>query len=168
MVWGVSVNKEEFQARITAAQAGKNTTFLELEKKKTLREQLEGDLELFLARGGEVNELPQGFSRELQKGWNSGKPEAQKTMREVMASAISGAHKKRARQKEDQAPIAEIKALSEWCKARKGRGGDLCRELKVAHSFISQITNQNRPCSKERYEQIKLAMKAIEQRERVA
>jgi hypothetical protein len=40
--------------------------------------------------------------------------------------------------------------------------------LKVAHSFISQITQQNRPCSKERYEQIKLAMKAIEQREQAA
>jgi hypothetical protein len=62
------VNKEEFQARITAAQAGKNTTFSELEKKKTLREQLESDLELFLTCGGEVNELPQGFSGELQKG----------------------------------------------------------------------------------------------------
>jgi hypothetical protein len=61
------VNKEEFQARITAAQAGKNTTFSELEK-KTLREQLESDLELFLTCGGEVNELPQGFSGELQKG----------------------------------------------------------------------------------------------------
>ena len=162
------MNKEEFQARITAAQAGINTTFLELEKKKTLREQLEDDLELFLARGGEVNELPQGFSGELQKGWNNGKPEAQKTMREIMASAISETHKKRARQKEDQATLAEIKALDRWCKGRKGRGSDLCRELKVAHSFISQITQQNRPCSKERYEQIKLAMKAIEQRERVA
>ena len=70
--------------------------------------------------------------------------------------------------KEDQATLAEIKALDRWCKGRKGRGGDLCRELKVAHSFISQITNQTRPCSKERYEQIKLAMEAIEQRERVA
>ena len=66
------------------------------------------------------------------------------------------------------ATLAEIKALDRWCKERKGRGGELCRELKVAHSFISQITQQNRPCSKERYEQIKLAMKAIEQREQVA
>ena len=70
--------------------------------------------------------------------------------------------------KEDQAPLAEIKALDQWCKERKGRGGDLCRELKVAHSFISQITNQTRPCSKERYEQIKLAMEAIEKWEQVA
>lgn len=157
------MNKEEFQARITTAQAGKNTTFSELEKKKTLREQLESDLELFLTCGGEVNELPQGFSGELPKGWNNGQPKPQKTMHEIMAGAVSETHKKRARQKEDQATLAEIKALDRWCKERKGRGGDLCRELKVAHSFISQITQQNRPCSKERYEQIKLAMKAIEQ-----
>ncbi|NWK62296.1 hypothetical protein HYI12_06855 [Acinetobacter sp. SwsAc3] len=139
------MNKEEFQARITAAQAGKNTTFSELEKKKTLREQLESDLELFLTCGGEVNELPQGFSGELHKGWNNGEPKPQKTMHEIMAGAVSETHKKRARQKEDQATLAEIKALDRWCKERKGRGGDLCRELKVAHSFISQITQQNRP-----------------------
>lgn len=76
--------------------------------------------------------------------------------------------KKRARQKEDQATLAEIQAVDRWCKERKGRGGDLCRELKVAHAFISQITSQVRPCSKDRYEQIKLAMKAIEQQEQVA
>ena len=67
-----------------------------------------------------------------------------------------------------QISAEENEVLCTDCKARKGRGGELCRELKVAHSFISQITQQNRPCSKERYEQIKLAMKAIEQRERVA
>ena len=149
-------------------QAGRNTTHAQIEAKRSLREQLERGVEAFLKNGGTVEQLAQGFSGECSKGWNGSKPKSQKTMREVMASAVSEAHKKRARQKEDQAPIAEIKALSEWCKARKGRGGDLCRELKVAHSFISQITNQTRPCSKERYEQIKLAMEAIEQRERVA
>ena len=51
---------------------------------------------------------------------------------------------------------------------RKGRGGELCKHIGVAHGFISQITNQVRPCSKERYEQIKLAMKTIEQREQAA
>ena len=81
---------------------------------------------------------------------------------------IPNSHKKRARQKEDQTPIADIKALSEWCKARRGRSGELCKHVGVAHGFISQITNQVRLCSKERYEQIKLAMEAIEQRERVA
>ena len=159
---------EILQQRIESVQAGKNITHAQIEAKRSLRERLERGVEAFLKNGGTVEQLAQGFSGECSKGWNGSKPKSQKTMREVMASAVSEAHKKRARQKEDQAPIAEIKALSEWCKARKGRGGDLCRELKVAHSFISQITNQTRPCSKERYEQIKLAMEAIEQRERVA
>ena len=159
---------EILQQRIESVQAGKNITHAQIEAKRSLREQLDSDLEAFLKNGGAVEQLPQGFSGECSKGWNGSKPKSQKTMREVMASAVSEAHKKRARQKEDQAPLAEIKALDQWCKERKGRGGDLCRELKVAHSFISQITNQTRPCSKERYEQIKLAMEAIEQRERVA
>lgn len=159
---------EILQQRIESVQAGKNITHAQIEAKRSLREQLDSDLEALLKNGGAVEQLPQGFSGECSKGWNGSKPKSQKTMCEVMASAVSEAHKKRARQKEDQAPLAEIKALDQWCKERKGRGGDLCRELKVAHSFISQITQQNRPCSKERYEQIKLAMKAIEQRERVA
>ena len=159
---------EILQQRIESVQAGKNITHAQIEAKRSLREQLDGDLEAFLKNGGAVEQLPRGLSGECSKGWNGSKPKSQKTMREVMASAVSEAHKKRARQKEDQAPLVEIKALDQWCKERKGRGGDLCRELKVAHSFISQITNQTRPCSKERYEQIKLAMEAIEQRERVA
>ena len=159
---------EILQQRIESVQVGKNITHAQIEAKRSLREQLDSDLEAFLKNGGAVEQLPQGFSGECSKGWNGSKPKSQKTMREVMASAVSETHKKRARQKEDQATLAEIKALDRWCKERKGRGGDLCRELKVAHSFISQITQQNRPCSKERYEQIKLAMEAIEQRERVA
>jgi len=159
---------ELLQQRIESVQAGRNTTHAQIEAKRSLREQLDSDLKAFLKNGGAVEQLPQGFSGECSKGWNGSKPKSQKTMREVMASAVSEAHKKRARQKEDQTPLAEIKALDRWCKERKGRGGELCRELKVAHSFISQITNQTRPCSKERYEQIKLAMEAIEKWEQVA
>ncbi|WP_347452823.1 hypothetical protein [Acinetobacter thermotolerans] len=158
---------EILQQRVEAVQAGKNITHAQIEAKRSLREQLDSDLEAFLKNGGAVEQLPQGFSGECSKGWNGSKPKSQKTMREVMASAVSEAHKKRARQKEDQAALAEIKALDRWCKERKGRGGDLCRELKVAHAFISQITNQTRPCSRERYEQIKLAMEAIEKWEQV-
>ena len=159
---------EILQQRIESVQVGKNITHAQIEAKRSLRERLDSDLEAFLKNGGAVEQLPQGFSGECSKGWNGSKPKSQKTMREVMASAVSETHKKRARQKEDQATLAEIKALDRWCKERKGRGGDLCRELKVAHSFISQITNQTRPCSKERYEQIKLAMEAIEKWEQVA
>lgn len=83
-------------------------------QKNNLREQLENDVEAFLKNGGAIEQLPRGFSGEYNKGWNNSKPKAQKTMREVMASAVSEAHKKRARQKEDQATLAEIKALDRW------------------------------------------------------
>ena len=153
--------------RIESVQAGKNITHAQIEAKRSLREQLDSDLEAFLKNGGAVEQLPQGFSGERSKGWNGSKPKSQKTMREVMANSVAQTDKKRARQKEDQAPLAEIKALSEWRKARKGRSGELCKHVGVAHSFISQITNQVRPCSKERYEQIKLAMEAIEKWEQM-
>lgn len=159
---------EILQQRIESVQAGKNITHAQIEAKRSLREQLDGDLEAFLKNGGAVEQLPQGFSGECSKGWSGSKPKSQKTMREVMANSVAQTDKKRARQKEDQATPAEIKALDRWCKGRKGRGGELCKHVGVAHGFISQITNQVRPCSKERYEQIKLAMKAIEQREQVA
>lgn len=162
---------EILQQRIESVRVGKNITHGQIEAKRSLREQLDTELAEFLAKGGEIKHIPTGQSGEPGALFNNRltKPKnAQKTMRAVMASAVSEAHKKRARQKEDQATLAEIKALDQWCKERNGRGGDLCRELKVAHSFISQITNQTRPCSKERYEQIKLAMKAIEQREKAA
>ena len=158
---------ELLQQRIESVQAGKNITHAQIEAKRSLREQLDSDLEAFLKNGGAVERLPQGFSGECSKGWNGSKPKSQKTMRQVMANSVAQTDKKRARQKEDQAPIADIKALSEWCKARKGRSSELCKHIGVAHGFISQIVNQVRPCSKDRYEQIKLAMKAIEQREQV-
>ena len=85
-----------------------------------------------------------------------------------VGGVASKPRKTRARQKEGQAALAEIQALGRWCKERKGRGGDLCKELKVSHSFISQITSQARPCSKERYEQIKLAMEVVEKWEQAA
>lgn len=158
---------ELLQQRIESVQAGKNITHAQIEAKRSLREQLDSDLETFLKNGGAVEQLPQGFSGECSKGWSGSKPKSQKTMREVMANSVAQTDKKRARQKEDQTPIAEIKVLSEWCKARKGRSSELCKHIGVAHGFISQITNQVRPCSKDRYEQIKLAMKAIEQREQM-
>ena len=158
---------EILQQGIESVQAGKNITHAQIEAKRSLREQLERDVEAFLKNGGTVEQLAQGFSGECSKGWNGSKPKSQKTMREVMANSVAQTDKRRARQKEDQTPIADIKALSEWCKARKGRSGELCKHVGVAHGFISQITNQVRPCSKDRYEQIKLAMKAIEQREQM-
>ena len=86
---------ELLQQRIQAVQSGRNTTFAQMEQKKSLRDQLDSQLEAFLSNGGVIEQLPQGFSGEYNKGWNNSKPKSQKTMREVMASAVSEAHARR-------------------------------------------------------------------------
>lgn len=53
---------ELLQQRIESEQAGRNTTHAQLEAKRSLREQLERDVESFLARGGETQVLPIGFT----------------------------------------------------------------------------------------------------------
>ena len=53
---------ELLQQRIESVQAGRNTTHAQLEAKRSLREQLERDVESFLARGGETQVLPIGFT----------------------------------------------------------------------------------------------------------
>lgn len=90
---------EILQQRVESVQAGKNITHAQIEAKRSLREQLDSDLEAFLKNGGTVEQLAQGFSGECSKGWNGSKPKSQKTMREVMASAVAQTDKKRARQK---------------------------------------------------------------------
>ena len=121
-----------------------------IQDKRKLRAELETEMAKFLANGGVVHSVNKAKSDLPVKPKMFSQP------------------KQRARQIEDQASITDVKKIAEWCKARKCRGKELCKELKVAHAFLSQITNQTRPCSKERYEQIKLAMEAIEQREQSA
>lgn len=53
---------ELLQQRIESVQAGRNTTHAQIEAKRSLREQLERDVENFLARGGETQVLPIGFT----------------------------------------------------------------------------------------------------------
>ena len=53
---------EILQQRIKSVQAGKNITHAQIEAKRSLREQLERDVENFLARGGETQVLPIGFT----------------------------------------------------------------------------------------------------------
>ena len=53
---------EILQQRISAVQVGKNITHAQIMAKQNLREQLERDLEEFLASGSEVQVLPRGFS----------------------------------------------------------------------------------------------------------
>ena len=53
---------EILQQRIKSVQAGKNITHAQIEAKRSLREQLERDVENFLAGGGETQVLPIGFT----------------------------------------------------------------------------------------------------------
>ena len=53
---------EILQQRIASVQVGKNITHAQIMAKQNLREQLERDLEEFLASGSEVKVLPRGFS----------------------------------------------------------------------------------------------------------
>lgn len=53
---------EILQQRIESVQAGKNITYANIAAKRSLREQLDRDLEEFLAKGSEVKVLPRGFS----------------------------------------------------------------------------------------------------------
>lgn len=53
---------EIFEQRISAVQTGKNITHAQIHVKRKLREQLDRDLEEFLAKGSEVEVLPNGFS----------------------------------------------------------------------------------------------------------
>ena len=53
---------EILQRRIESVRAGKNITHAQLEAKRSLREQLERDVESFLARGEETQVLPIGFT----------------------------------------------------------------------------------------------------------
>ena len=86
---------EIFQQRIESVQAGKNITHAQIEAKRSLREQLDSDLEAFLKNGGKVETLPQGYSGEFSQF--NGRPvgDTQKTMRAVMAASVAAAHARR-------------------------------------------------------------------------
>ena len=53
---------EILQQRIESVQVGKNITHAQLEAKRSLREQLDSDLEAFLKSGGKTQVLPTGFT----------------------------------------------------------------------------------------------------------
>ena len=53
---------EILEQRISSVQLGKNITHAQIKAKRSLREQLDRDLEEYLAKGSEVKVLPRGFS----------------------------------------------------------------------------------------------------------
>lgn len=58
---------EILQQRIESVQAGKNITHAQIEAKRSLREQLDRDLDAFLKNGGKVETLPRGYSGEFSQ-----------------------------------------------------------------------------------------------------
>ena len=86
---------EIFQQRVESVQAGKNITHAQIEAKRSLREQLENDVEAFLKNGGQVETRPRGYLGEFSQF--NGRPvgDTQKTMRAVMAAAIASANARR-------------------------------------------------------------------------
>ena len=86
---------EILQQRIESVQAGKNITHAQIEAKRSLREQLDSDLEAFFANGGQIQALPRGYSGEFSQF--NGRPvgNAQAAMRSVMSAAVSEAHARR-------------------------------------------------------------------------
>ena len=76
---------EILQQRIESVQAGKNITHAQIEAKRSLREQLDSDLEAFLKNGGKVETLPRGYS-----GLSDELKPTQK-MRSIMSASVAQA-----------------------------------------------------------------------------
>ena len=77
---------ELLQQRIESVQAGRNITHAQIEAKRSLREQLDSDLEAFLKNGGKVETLPRGYS-----GLSDELKPTQK-MRSIMSASVASAH----------------------------------------------------------------------------
>ena len=96
------------------------------------------------AKGGEVKKLPLGFSGEFNKGWSN---------------SINRNHNNKI------ATLTEIQEVNNWCRLRKGRAKAVCLVMDVSGGLLSQIFSGVRPCSLEKYKEIKKAMKVVEKNE---
>ena len=103
-------------------------------------------VEEWLSMGNTVTVLPLGFSGEFNKGWSN---------------SINRNHNNKI------ATLTEIQEVNNWCRLRKGRAKEVCLEMFVAQDFISQIFTGVRPCSLEKYKEIKKAMKVVEKNEQL-
>lgn len=90
----MNINKSEFLELVKAESVARKSTAVPVDKEK-LRAELENDVEAFLKNGGQVQELPTGYSGEFSQF--NGRPmgNAQKGMRNVMAASVAAAHARR-------------------------------------------------------------------------
>ena len=100
----------------------------------------------WLSKGNTVTVLPLGFSGEFNNGWSN---------------SIDKNHNNKI------ATLAEIQEVNNWCKVRKGRAKEVCLVMDVSSGLLSQIFTGVRPCSLEKYKEIKKAIKAVEKNEQL-
>ena len=100
----------------------------------------------WLSIGNTVTVLPLGFSGEFNKGWSN---------------SIDKNHNNKI------ATLTEIQEVNNWCKVRKGRAKEACLVMGVSSGLLSQIFTGVRPCSLEKYKEIKKAIKAVEKNEQL-
>lgn len=100
----------------------------------------------WLSMGNTVTVLPLGFSGEFNKGWSN---------------SIDKNHNNKI------ATLTEIQEVNNWRKVRKGRAKEVCLVMGVSSGLLSQIFTGVRPCSLEKYKEIKKAMKAVEKNEQL-
>ena len=100
----------------------------------------------WLSIGNKIAVLPLGYSGEFNKGWSN---------------SIDKNHNNKI------ATLTEIQEVNNWCKVRKGRAKEVCLVMDVSSGLLSQIFTGVRPCSLEKYKEIKKAMKVIEKNEQL-
>ena len=140
---------EIFNERITAAQGAKHVTHANSAEKKSLREQLENDVEKFLSNGGSINTLsgidfkPKQPSKRVEriKPWRELKqPEYAKSERNT--------------------------ELREWVRAKLGRAKNLALAMGVLQWYISARTSGQVFITAAEFEhEIKPAMAMVERGE---
>ena len=128
---------EILEQRISSVQLGKNITHAQIEAKRSLREQLDRDLEEFLAKGSEVKVLPRGFSN-FKDGivpQSTGRPAMSEQERIDREKAIEAKNQE----------IRDYKtALKQQCrlKAKQKHDAQIKEQIAVMGRFISKFPSK--------------------------
>ena len=129
---------EILQQRISAVQVGKNITHAQIMAKQNLREQLERDLEEFLASGSEVKVLPNGFSN-FRDG----------ILPKTAVKPVLNEQDRIAREKAIEAKNQEIRDYKAARKeqrrleAKQKHDAQIKEQIAVLGRFVSKSNNQN-------------------------
>ncbi len=129
---------EILEQRINSIQMGKNATHAQIEAKRSLRDQLEHDLEKFFARGGEVKKLDRGFTHFKNGILPAGAP-----------NAVRGERDRIDREKAIEAKNEEIRkykaALKEQRRSASKQKAEaqMKEQAEVLGQFVSKFPSQD-------------------------